>query len=97
MAEKLVKSKDGQILKDGDLRELMEVEVTEEKENVDYKKSPVYIYYEWCKKCGICVAFCPTNFLRTNLSSNIVTALMYMLWLRYLNKAVSACLTRTNG
>jgi len=25
--------------------------------------SPVLIYYNWCKKCGICVAFCPTGCL----------------------------------
>jgi|GEM_PF-227008 len=29
----------------------------------DYSETPVHIYYEWCKKCGICVAFCPTGTL----------------------------------
>jgi 2-oxoglutarate ferredoxin oxidoreductase subunit delta len=26
---------------------------------------PVQFRYEWCKKCGICVAYCPRNALST--------------------------------
>ncbi len=64
MSKKAVKSRDGMIIQDGDdSTNLTEVEITEEKECGDYKKSPVFIYYEWCKKCGICVAFCPTKCL----------------------------------
>ena len=54
---------EGTIIREDDLLEKMEVEITEEKTSVDYKKSPVFIYYEWCKKCGICVTFCPTGTL----------------------------------
>jgi NAD-dependent dihydropyrimidine dehydrogenase PreA subunit len=41
----------------------MEVEETEVKSEGDYRESPVYIYHDWCKKCGICVSFCPTGTL----------------------------------
>lgn len=55
--------KDGVILKDGEDSKKMEVKEVEVKTSGDYKKNPVYIYYDWCKKCGICVAFCPTGAL----------------------------------
>ncbi len=44
-------------------QEILEIQPGEAKYAGDYEKGPVYIYYEWCKKCGICVAFCPTGCL----------------------------------
>lgn len=29
-------------------------------------ESPVQFHYQWCKKCGICVTFCPTGCLEFN-------------------------------
>ncbi len=63
MKEKLEKHREGTIILEEDSPEKMEVEVTEVNTAGDYRKSPVYIYYQWCKRCGICVAFCPTGVL----------------------------------
>ena len=57
------KNKEGMVIKKDDKHSKMEVEVPEVKSTGDYKKNPVYIYYDWCKRCGICVAFCPTGAL----------------------------------
>ncbi|NOY44150.1 MAG: hypothetical protein GXP50_01655, partial [Deltaproteobacteria bacterium] len=27
------------------------------------KENPITVYEAWCKKCGICIAFCPKNVL----------------------------------
>ncbi len=62
MSEKIERHREGAIIKD-DLPEKMEVEINEVNTSGDYKESPVYIYYTWCKKCGICVEFCPTHCL----------------------------------
>ena len=56
-------NKEGKIINPADAASVMEVKVTEVKNSGDYKKTPVYIYYDWCKKCGICVSFCPTGAL----------------------------------
>lgn len=64
MPDKLEKLPEGIIFREQeDAPEKMEVEDNEIKTSGDFKKSPVFIYYQWCKKCGICVAFCPTNAL----------------------------------
>ena len=64
MSKKPVQSREGIIITDSeDTTNLSDVEIAVEKESGDYKKAPVFIYYEWCKKCGICVAFCPTKCL----------------------------------
>lgn len=63
MSEKIKKDRDGGILTDSDAPEKIEVEKNEINSVGDYFESPVYIYYDWCKKCGICVEFCPTNTL----------------------------------
>ena len=64
MSKKSVRSREGLIIDDSEeITNLSEVEIAEEKITGDYKKSPVFYYYEWCKKCGICVAFCPTKCL----------------------------------
>ncbi|MCL1827039.1 MAG: 4Fe-4S binding protein [Candidatus Cloacimonetes bacterium] len=64
MAQKSIKSRDGMIIGDNDENtNLSEVEIVDEKIDSDYKKSPVFFYYEWCKRCGICIAFCPTKCL----------------------------------
>ena len=55
--------KEGMVINKDDKHSKMEVEVPEVKSTGDYKKNPVYIYYDWCKRCGICVAFCPTGAL----------------------------------
>jgi len=57
------KLKEGMVIIKDDKHSKMEVEVPEVKSTGDYKKNPVYIYYDWCKRCGICVAFCPTGAL----------------------------------
>ncbi|MCK4312051.1 MAG: 4Fe-4S binding protein [Candidatus Cloacimonetes bacterium] len=57
------KHREGTIIRTDDSSVKMEVEIDEVRTEVDYKKSPVYIYYDWCAKCGICVAFCPTGVL----------------------------------
>ncbi len=28
-----------------------------------YESETIYIYRNWCKGCGICIAFCPQNVL----------------------------------
>ncbi len=57
------KNPEGIVIKSDDATAKMEVEDTDIKTEGDYKKSPVYIYHDWCVKCGICIAFCPTNVL----------------------------------
>lgn len=58
-----VDSREGIII-DGneDTTNLSFVDVVE-KPTGDFHKAPVFIYHAWCKKCGICVAFCPTKCL----------------------------------
>ncbi|MCK4957306.1 MAG: 4Fe-4S binding protein, partial [Candidatus Cloacimonetes bacterium] len=63
MSDKIEKHRDGMIIKDKNSTAKMEVEINEVKTEGDYKKCPVYIYHDWCKKCGICVEFCPTGAL----------------------------------
>jgi 2-oxoglutarate ferredoxin oxidoreductase subunit delta len=63
MAKKIEKSRDGVIILEDDSPEKMEVEGTEVNADLASKKTPVEIYYNWCKKCGICAAFCPTGTL----------------------------------
>ena len=62
MPKKVEQDRIGMIIREDDAPEKMEVELPEIKESGD-KSSPVIIYYNWCKKCGICVAFCPTGCL----------------------------------
>ncbi|MBL7108393.1 MAG: 4Fe-4S binding protein [Candidatus Cloacimonetes bacterium] len=58
-----MKNSQGKIIKESD--SLYKIEVAESivDDAGDFKETPVHIYYEWCKKCGICVAFCPTGAL----------------------------------
>lgn len=63
MTKKMEKSRDGVIILEDDSPEKMEVENVEVDASENYIKTPVYIYYNWCKKCGICVSFCPTGTL----------------------------------
>lgn len=63
MPKKVEKNREGIIIRDDESPEIMDVEVQEVKTSGDYNESPVFIYYNWCKKCGICVAFCPTGTL----------------------------------
>jgi 2-oxoglutarate ferredoxin oxidoreductase subunit delta len=56
------KNKEGTIIRSDDSSIKMEVHAAEVN-SADYKKNPVYIYYDWCKNCGICVTFCPTGAL----------------------------------
>jgi 2-oxoglutarate ferredoxin oxidoreductase subunit delta len=62
MSKKVDKDRVGMIFTEEEAPGKMEVEATEVK-SVDDDNSPVLIYYNWCKKCGICVAFCPTGCL----------------------------------
>ena len=62
MPKKVERAKMGMIIRDEDSPEKMEVEYTDVTDPGD-SDSPVLIYYNWCKKCGICVAFCPTGWL----------------------------------
>ncbi len=62
MSKKVEKDRVGMIFRAEEAPEKMEVEITEVKA-IDDESSPVLIYYNWCKKCGICVAFCPTGCL----------------------------------
>jgi len=57
------KHKEGMVIIKDDKHSKMEVEVPEVKSTGDYNKNPVYIYYDWCKRCGICASFCPTGAL----------------------------------
>lgn len=57
------KDSQGKIIKESDALEIVKVKESKVDDAGDYQESPVYIYYEWCKKCGICVAFCPTGTL----------------------------------
>lgn len=61
--EKVQREKDGIIIKEEDTPIKMQVNDDEIKTAGDRKKSPVYIYYDWCVKCGICISFCPTKAL----------------------------------
>jgi 2-oxoglutarate ferredoxin oxidoreductase subunit delta len=70
MPEKVEKNRDGLIIKQDDTPLKMQVEVNEVKNEGDYKKTPVFIYHDWCKKCGICVAFCPTKALSRKLDGS---------------------------
>jgi len=63
MTKKLRKSKEGTIILEEDTPEKMEVEGNEVDSSENFIQTPVYIYYNWCKKCGICVSFCPTGTL----------------------------------
>ena len=66
MAEKLEnvqRERNGTIIKESDTLAKMQVDEDEIKSAGDRKISPVYIYYDWCVKCGICISFCPTNAL----------------------------------
>ncbi|MCF7792961.1 MAG: 4Fe-4S binding protein [Candidatus Cloacimonetes bacterium] len=56
------KHKEGIIIRSEDSSAKMEVE-SDIVSSGDYNENPVYIYYDWCKKCGICVTFCPTGAL----------------------------------
>jgi 2-oxoglutarate ferredoxin oxidoreductase subunit delta len=37
------------------------MEPTDDRKSNSKPRARVIIKYEWCKKCGICVAFCPTK------------------------------------
>lgn len=63
MTGKVEKRKEGTIIKSEYSSVKMQVEDSVIKTEGDYKKTPVYIYYDWCVNCGICVAFCPTGVL----------------------------------
>ncbi len=63
MLEKVEKNRDGLVIKQDDTPLKMQVEFNEVKYEGDYRKTPVFIFHDWCKKCGICVAFCPTKAL----------------------------------
>jgi len=62
--------KQGTILSDEEHLKKMEVKVGEINLTGDFKKNPVYIYYDWCKKCGICSSFCPTGALGRKLDGS---------------------------
>lgn len=70
MPEKVEKNRDGLIIKQEDTPLKMQVEVNEVKYEGDYRTTPVFIFHDWCKKCGICVAFCPTNALGRKLDGS---------------------------
>ena len=63
MSDKVERRRDGIVIKEENSTVKMEVEVNEVKTEGDYKESPVYIYHDWCKKCGIRAEFCPTGTL----------------------------------
>ncbi len=63
MPDKVEKNRDGLVIKQDDTPLKMQVEFNEVKYEGDYRKTPVFIFHDWCKKCGICVAFCPTKTL----------------------------------
>lgn len=63
MTRRVERKKEGIIIHEDEAPEIMDVEVPEVETAGDYHASPVYIYYNWCKRCGICVAFCPTGCL----------------------------------
>lgn len=33
--------------------------------------NPVYIYQLWCKKCGICVEFCPKKVFEQEITGEV--------------------------
>ena len=70
MPDKVEKNRDGLIIKQDDTPLKMQVEVNEVKYEGDYRKTPVFIFHDWCKKCGICVAFCPTKALGRKLDGS---------------------------
>lgn len=41
----------------------MKAEGKAEDRRLEDGDSPVKFHYQWCKKCGICVAFCPRKVL----------------------------------
>lgn len=57
------KSSQGKIIRESNPLEVINVKDTKVDDAGDFQETPVHIYYEWCKKCGICVAFCPTGTL----------------------------------
>ncbi len=63
MPKKVEKSNEGLIILGDETPEKMQVEDNEVDASDGIKKLPVQIYYNWCKKCGICVSFCPTGTL----------------------------------
>ncbi len=63
MPDKALKHREGTVFKSEDSTRKMEVELTGIQAEGDYQKDPVYIYHDWCVKCGICAAFCPTKTL----------------------------------
>jgi len=62
-SEDVERHKDGTVIRSDDTTAKMEVEINKVESEGDYKETPVYIYHDWCKKCGICVSFCPTGTL----------------------------------
>ena len=55
--------KEGIVINPDNASSVMDVKINEVKNSGDFKSTPVYIYHDWCKKCGICVSFCPTGAL----------------------------------
>ena len=72
MSEKMEKHREGMIIKDDDTPEKMQVEHSDVHSSGDYNESPVFIYYEWCKKCGICVEFCPKGVLALDKEGKVM-------------------------
>lgn len=62
-SSKVEKDKNGTVFQKEEDSSKMEVQLDDVKDAGDYEESPVYIYYKWCVKCGICVEFCPTDTL----------------------------------
>lgn len=63
MDNKIERMREGTIIQGEDHPEKMEVEYQEIESSGDYNETPVFIYYNWCKRCGICIEFCPTGCL----------------------------------
>jgi NAD-dependent dihydropyrimidine dehydrogenase PreA subunit len=63
MSDKIEKHREGIIILKEDTPEKMDVEGSENIDVSSYQVQSVIIYYQWCKKCGICVTFCPTGVL----------------------------------
>ncbi len=87
MSKKVEKDRSGMIIHEEDALEKMEVELTEVKAPGD-DKSPVLIYYNWCKKCGICVTFCPTGCLGRKADGSPMWKLRRSV---FIAKPVTAC------